>query len=761
MKSFGTNVKAMAVLGVLMGAMFLASAAPVTFRVNMSGQMALGRFNPAAGDSVGVSGDTLNNWSSPGFPLTVSSSNTNLYVGTFTVSDQATVYYKYVIKSSGGASRWENNNNRIFSVTNGAQTVPISFFNNYLGHIVGADMSMVDFETNWFTYKVNGRAEDPFLILKGKGFNFVRLRLLTSSDAQAQADPNNSLNNLTYTVPEAVRVKAAGLQFLLDFTYCDAWGSGPVPSAWTNLSFTQLVQQMRTYNSNCIAAFKAAGAMPDFVQVGNELWEGFLCPYGQVGGSYDTPAQWSQFGQLMKAAIQGIQDAAGPTQMPVIVIHAGEPNAWFFDNLIQQGVSFDVIGQSYYECNRGSVTNTGSGSLGGNATDMLGRYNKAQIVAETSFPWSPAATNWFGISATPAGQVEYVSGLSNAVRNVPGGQIPGVFWWGTEYVGYSWAPACWGGMFDGGGNVLPVADVFGMLPAASVGPTNLVNGAYKIVDGPGYALEDPGSGGDGTLVDQSTYHAGLNQQWIFTLVTNNQYKITCAANGLALDGATWQLAVHPYTGASSQLWTFLPDGSYYNLINVGTGWALDDWSGGLGVKVISYAADATNPNQQWTLNLSAAPATPIGLGASATNTQITLTWNPASGATGYNLKRATNNGGSYTVISSPAGTNSTDAAVANGRTYYYVVSATNVVGEGANSSPAAATMPKVVIAMGAQTKGRFNLTFQGASNQAYVFEGSTNLTSWTPLLTNTPVNGWFNYTATNLTDPKRFYRIRQ
>ena len=85
------------------------------------------------------------------------------------------------------------------------------------------------------------------------------------------------------------------------------------------------------------------------------------------------------------------------------------------------------------------------------------------------------------------------------------------------------------------------------------------------------------------------------------------------------------------------------------------------------------------------------PATPAGLQATAGNAQISLAWNASSGATTYNVKRATTNGGPYTTISSPAVTNYKDTSVTNGTTYYYVVSAVNSAGESANSAQASAT----------------------------------------------------------------------
>ncbi len=85
------------------------------------------------------------------------------------------------------------------------------------------------------------------------------------------------------------------------------------------------------------------------------------------------------------------------------------------------------------------------------------------------------------------------------------------------------------------------------------------------------------------------------------------------------------------------------------------------------------------------------PATPTGLKATAGNAQVSLTWNASAGATTYNLKRSTTNGGPYSTITSPAVTNYSDTSVTNGTTYYYVVSSVNSAGESANSSQVTAT----------------------------------------------------------------------
>ena len=344
--------------------------------------------------------------------------------------------------------------------------------------IAGADFSHLKFfEDRGIVYTEGNQPRDALAILKSNGLNCVRLRLFTSSPEQAQADPYNFINNLDYTLPLAVRAKNAGLKFLLDFHYSDSWadpGKQNKPSAWINLDFDQLVQQMHDYSSNCIVAFKAAGAMPDIVQIGNEITPGLLWPDGRVGGGYDNPTQWQQLRQLMNAAIQGINEASGDT-VPKIVVHidrGGDWNKtrWFFDHLGESpdAVAFDIIGESYYPWWHGDLA-----ALSNCLNNAAQRYGKPVIVAETAFPWNDTVPSSYDpqldIPLAPAGQIEFTIALASIVRSVSGGLGIGIFWWGTEYVqlsGYNLASFHKTSFFDYQGNALPVMGAFGELTAA-------------------------------------------------------------------------------------------------------------------------------------------------------------------------------------------------------------------------------------------------------------------------------------------------------
>jgi fibronectin type 3 domain-containing protein len=82
---------------------------------------------------------------------------------------------------------------------------------------------------------------------------------------------------------------------------------------------------------------------------------------------------------------------------------------------------------------------------------------------------------------------------------------------------------------------------------------------------------------------------------------------------------------------------------------------------------------------------SVPPGSPTNVSVTGGDNQVALTWDAAISATGYNVKRATSAAGPFTTIASVSTTSYTDNTAENCTTYYYVVSAVNSVGEGANS----------------------------------------------------------------------------
>ncbi|MHA7965371.1 glycoside hydrolase family 6 protein [Paenibacillus sp. CAU 1782] len=98
------------------------------------------------------------------------------------------------------------------------------------------------------------------------------------------------------------------------------------------------------------------------------------------------------------------------------------------------------------------------------------------------------------------------------------------------------------------------------------------------------------------------------------------------------------------------------------------------------------------------------PAAPTALTATAGNAAISLSWTAPAGATSYNVKRSLSASGPFTTIApNVIGTSYTNTGLINGTTYYYVVSAVNAAGEGANSAAASAVPVAVATAPAAPT----------------------------------------------------------
>jgi fibronectin type 3 domain-containing protein len=133
--------------------------------------------------------------------------------------------------------------------------------------------------------------------------------------------------------------------------------------------------------------------------------------------------------------------------------------------------------------------------------------------------------------------------------------------------------------------------------------------------------------------------------------------------------------------------------------------------------------------------LAATP--PNGFSATEGSNEVSLNWTAVSGATSYNIKRATSSGGPYTTISTPGsvtGTSYTDSTAVNNSTYYYVFSAVTPFGESANSVQASATAsctpPPTVGNNGPICAGStLNLTASTVADATYSWTGPNGFTS--------------------------------
>ena len=249
---------------------------------------------------------------------------------------------------------------------------------NLKGKILGADISFLpQLESRGVRFSDKGAQKDVIEILKDHGFNYIRLRLFVDPSNDSGYAPGKGFCDLQHTLQMAKRIKKAGMKFLLDFHYSDTWadpGKQFMPAAWKKLDFNELAKKVFDYTTNVLQSLKAQGTLPDMVQTGNEINHGILWPVGNV-------QHLDSLAVLLNAATSAVKKI-DPSIITLLHIALGGQNAeseFFIDNMIKRGVSFDIIGESYYPKWHGTLQD-----LETNLNLLKKKYNRPVIVAEYS-----------------------------------------------------------------------------------------------------------------------------------------------------------------------------------------------------------------------------------------------------------------------------------------------------------------------------------------------------------------------------------------
>jgi beta-galactosidase len=246
------------------------------------------------------------------------------------------------------------------------------------GKILGADISFLpQLEARGMKFSDKGVQKDVFEILKDHGFNYIRLRLFVDPANDSGYAPGKGFCDLPHTLEMAKRIKNADMKFLLDFHYSDTWadpGKQFKPEAWKRLDFNDLAKKVFDYTTHVLQTLKEQGTLPDMVQCGNEINHGILWPTGNV-------QHLDSLAVLLNAGMAAVKKV-DPSIITLLHIALGGQNAeseFFLDNMIKRGVSFDVIGESYYPKWHGTLDD-----LKNNLTLLHEKYHKPVIVAEYS-----------------------------------------------------------------------------------------------------------------------------------------------------------------------------------------------------------------------------------------------------------------------------------------------------------------------------------------------------------------------------------------
>jgi Abnormal spindle-like microcephaly-assoc'd, ASPM-SPD-2-Hydin len=199
-----------------------------------------------------------------------------------------------------------------------------------------------------------------------------------------------------------------------------------------------------------------------------------------------------------------------------------------------------------------------------------------------------------------------------------------------------------------------------------------LNGGSVFVAGPSISVPITGTGTTSAVGQLSISPASLNYNSV-PVGTTDTLPITLSATGgsVTISADSSSSSQFVLTGASFPLTIASGSSMSFNV-------AFTPQSSGTVSGSLSFASTASNSPKE--------PLTGVG---TATPYTVSLSWNPSSGVSGYNVYRSTTSTGSFTKINPALDGNTafTDGTVAAGTTYYYAATSVSSTGVESSLSP--------------------------------------------------------------------------
>jgi len=279
-------------------------------------------------------------------------------------------------------------------------------------------------------FSASGKQIDPIVLMKQMGITVGRIRVWVN--------PKDDGATLARAIMLSKRLKAHGLETCIDFHFSDTWADPAhqtIPKNWSTSSITQLKVDVHDYVSQMLNEFIAAQTQPKWVQLGNEVSNGFFWPLGKIDS--ESTEQWRNFVGLFSTASQALHSKLPATKSILHLDCGGDVNKtrWWLQQAQKHGLNdYDILGLSYYSQWHGSLQN-----LQNTLQAALSVSQKPILIAETAYPWS---TRQFGSDVldvtksaltgyplTTTGQANYVARLQTIMRSLPGNNGVGIWWW--------------------------------------------------------------------------------------------------------------------------------------------------------------------------------------------------------------------------------------------------------------------------------------------------------------------------------------------
>lgn len=302
------------------------------------------------------------------------------------------------------------------------------------------------------------RQIDPLDSFRTNGVDYMRIRVWNDPKSPEGEDYLAGNCDLAHYLRLARLAKDKGFRILMDLHYSDFWadpGKQMIPKAWVGHDINALTQDVYAFTRNCLETAKSADVAPDMIQVGNEITNGILWPVGKLERTDGTPAHYANFCQLVEAGCRACREVLPEAK---IVLHLERSNDQavyqeFFTEMEKAGISYDIIGASYYPYWHGTpeelfenlhrcrhfgkelmVMELGYGFTT-QAYSLNGRTQRLVIDADRAY--IPGFSEKYPM--TPAGQAAFVRDF---LKQAQANGVAGVFYWEPLWLpgdGICWA----------------------------------------------------------------------------------------------------------------------------------------------------------------------------------------------------------------------------------------------------------------------------------------------------------------------------------
>ncbi len=241
-------------------------------------------------------------------------------------------------------------------------------------------------------------------------------------------------------------------------------------------------------------------------------------------------------------------------------------------------------------------------------------------------------------------------------------------------------------------------------------------------------------------VNPGNIEATLSWSSVNNAASYNIYNSTVSGGPYTLVG---------FTTSTNDVITGLTDGTTYYFV----------------VTSVNNSGESQYSNEMSVMPQMSLPSAPTNLIATPSSGQVTLTWSPVSGVTGYKVYKSTSsNISSFTLVNSTTITSYTVPGLTNGTTYYFVVTAVNSAGQSNASNEAYATPaapltapapPTGLVANAGNTQVSLTWNASAGATSYEVYEATTNGGPYSSV----NVTSNTNYTVTGLTNGTTYYFV--